>query len=533
MAQEDIQKQSNELKTFHAICEELFFPPINLTKYQIPEHILDYIPERIAIAYQVIPISRMGNVLTVAMSDPLNVSAIDSLRLVTQMDISPVIAPQSQIASTIETVYSLKTEKKGKISVEKAEEKVTGDVSSFQEKKFNLEEVAKLSKETKIVNAVNKILSDAVKMRASDIHIEPSEKDVRVRFRVDGILHEVKIIDKRFQEAVIARLKIMSRLDITQRRVPQDGRFGFTISGRQIDVRVSILPLDFGEKIVMRLLDKASIQLNIEKLGFSPYALEAFKNAISKPLGMILLTGPTGSGKTTTLYTLLNRLNTYDQSLVTIEDPVEYNLKGITQVPVKHEIGLDFSSILRATLRQSPDIIMLGEIRDFETVDIAMKAALTGHIVFSTLHTNDAPSAITRLLNMEVEPFLISFSLNMIAAQRLVRKICSSCKTSYKEDLSQNQEIPLQYQKKDAILYKGKGCKECENTGYKGRVAVVEALSLDDIIRDMIIKRSSTDEIREYARANLGMKTLREDAMDKALRGETTFDEVVRVTTEF
>ena len=523
-----------DMETFETFCRETFFPPINLSKYQISDDALEYIPERIAIAYKVIPISYMGNVLTVVMSDPLNISAIDSLRLVTQMEISPVIAPKNQITEAIETNYSLKGSTKKTLEKEVADAPTAAtEISSFQQKKFNLEEVTKLSKEAKIVNAVNKILSDAVKMRSSDIHIEPSEKNVRVRCRVDGILHETKKIDKRFQEAIIARLKIMSRLDITQRRIPQDGRFGFKTQNKEIDVRVSMLPIDFGEKIVLRLLDKESISLDIKKLGFSPYAMKAFKEAVSKPLGMILLTGPTGSGKTTTLYTLLNGLNTSDHSLVTIEDPVEYNLTGISQVPVKHEIGLGFASILRATLRQSPDIIMVGEIRDSETVDIAMKAALTGHIVFSTLHTNDAPSAITRLLNMGVEPFLISFSLNMIAAQRLVRKICNKCKESYTQDLTNISEIPLQYRKKGVTLYRGKGCKECANAKYKGRMAVVEALTLDNHIRDLIVKRASTDEIRDYAKAKCGMKTLREDAMDKALRGETTLEEVIRVTTEF
>ena len=523
---------SKDLEVFKTLCRETFFPPIDLSKYQISDDVLEYIPERIAIAYKVMPVSSMGNVLTIVMSDPLNISAIDSLRLVTQMEISPILAPKEQIAEAIETNYSLKgTGKKEKESA--IAPTTTSEISSFQQKKFNLEEITKLSKEAKIVNAVNKILSDAVKMRSSDIHVEPGEKNVRIRCRVDGILHETKKIDKRFQEAIIARLKIMSRLDITQRRIPQDGRFGFKTLDKEIDVRVSMLPIDYGEKIVLRLLDKSSISLDIKTLGFSPYAFEAFEKAVAKPLGMILLTGPTGSGKTTTLYTLLNRLNTHERSLVTIEDPVEYNLTGISQVPVKHEIGLGFSEILRATLRQSPDIIMVGEIRDSETVDIAMKAALTGHIVFSTLHTNDAPSAITRLLNMGVEPFLISFSLNMIAAQRLVRKICTSCKESYTVDLSAVGEIPLQYRKKDVTLYRGKGCKECDNAKYKGRLAVVEALTLDNTVRDLIVKKASTDEIRDYATAHCGMKTLREDAMDKALRGETTIEEVIRVTTEF
>jgi type IV pilus assembly protein PilB len=323
----------------------------------------------------------------------------------------------------------------------------------------------------------------------------------------------------------------MSRLDITQRRIPQDGRFSFKTKTKELDVRVSTVPVDFGEKIVMRLLDKENINLSIESLGFSEAAYKAFTDAIKKPLGMILLTGPTGSGKTTTLYTLLNTLNTESRHLLTIEDPVEYNLWGVSQVPVRHEIGLDFSQILRSTLRQSPDVIMLGEIRDSETIDIAMKAALTGHIVFSTLHTNDAPSAISRLINMGVAPFLISFSINLIAAQRLVRRICPACRESYQQDLSGNTEIPLQYRKKDAILYRGKGCSECSNTGYKGRIAVIEALSFDNTIRDMIIRKKSTEEIRDYALKNTTMLSLREDASEKCFKGETTLEEVLRVTT--
>ena len=520
------------IEFFYLVCEESFFPPINLTKYDIPLEVLKYIPERIALAYQVIPIASLGDVLTVAMQDPLNISAIDSLRFLTQMEISPVIALSKQILQAVNKNYSLLKGNEDKEDTSTVLKEEVSEIDSFKAKKFDLEEIAKLSKDARIVGAVNKILGDAVTLRTSDIHIEPYEKDVRVRYRVDGILHKSKIVDKKFQEPITARIKIMSRLDITQRRIPQDGRFSFNTKKKNIDVRVSILPVDFGEKIVLRLLDKDSINLTIEQLGFSSYAFDAFENAISKPLGMILITGPTGSGKTTTLYTILNKLNTYNRSLVTIEDPVEYNLNGVSQIPINHSIGLSFSHILKATLRQCPDVIMVGEIRDNETVDIAMKAALTGHIVFSTLHTNDAPSAITRLLNMGVEPFLISFSLNMIAAQRLVRKICIKCKESYNIDLTNTIEIPLSYRKTNTILYKGKGCPDCRNSGYKGRVAIIEALTLDNKIRSLILKRASTVEIREYASKYCGMKSLRDDAAEKCLRGETTLDELIRVTTE-
>ncbi len=523
-----------DAESFFSLCKDSVFPPLDLTKYNIPEEVLDYIPERIAHAYGVIPVSKNGTVITVAISDPFNILLVDNLRLITHMEISPVISLPAQIHFAIDKYYSLdRQEEEGVNTYTDEKKKESSDLISLKEKKFDLEKVTQLSKQAKVVKAVNMILSDAVKLRTSDIHIEPFENNVRVRYRIDGVLHEVKKIDKKYKEAVLARLKLMSRLDITQRKIPQDGRFGFKVSGKDIDVRVSILPVDFGEKIVMRLLDRASIKLDIESLGFSDYALKSFKTALEKPFGVVLLTGPTGSGKTTTLYSILNGLNTFERNIVTIEDPVEYNLSGITQVPVRHEIDLGFADILKATLRQSPDIIMVGEIRDFETVDIALKAALTGHIVLSTLHTNDAPSAITRLLNMGIEPFLISSSLNMIAAQRLVRKICGKCKESYKMDLTATADIPLQYKAKDVILYKGKGCPACGSSGYKGRIAVVEALSFDQTLRDMVMKRSSVEEVQKYAMENLGMKTLREDAMDKCLRGETTFDEMLRVTVEF
>jgi type IV pilus assembly protein PilB len=523
-------KVDKETEAFYSLCDETFFPPIDLGKYQVPEEVLTYVPERIARACKVLPVSRVGSILTIAISDPSDIFLLDNLALITELEISPIIAPETQILGAIERYYSLAKAEAAKEEEESQLEGETEEISSFKEQKFNVEEITRISKETKVVNAVNKILSDAVKSRASDIHVEPFEKDVRVRYRIDGILHTVKTIEKKYQQAVTARLKLMARLDITQKRVPQDGRFGFRTQEKEVDVRMSILPIDFGEKIVIRLLDKANIKLDIETIGFSPYALEIFKKAIAKPFGLILLTGPTGSGKTTTLYTLLNRLNTIDRNITTIEDPVEYNLAGITQIPVRHEIELDFATILRATLRQSPDIIMVGEIRDFETVDIAMKAALTGHIVLSTLHTNDAPSAITRLLNMGVEPFLISSSLNLIAAQRLVRKICPKCKVSYKMDLSGYADVPEEHRKKDATLYKGKGCDDCKKSGYKGRVAVAEVFLLDAKLREMIMKKEPTDSMQEYARAHAGMKTLREDAMDKCLRGETTFDEVLRIT---
>ncbi|MDD5069667.1 MAG: GspE/PulE family protein [Candidatus Omnitrophica bacterium] len=515
------------------LCENTFYPPINLKNYQVEKETLSIIPQRIALAYAVIPLDSVEFILTVAMSDPLDIATIDNLKAATKMDISPVIASDEDITEALIKYYNKPTDSES-IDRNNSLESDTGKFSELKEgsAQFSMDEVCELSQKTKIIDALNQILIDAIKLKASDIHIEPCQYYVRVRYRIDGILHQIHRMDKHFQEAIIARIKIMSRLDITQRRVSQDGRFSFNTEVHKIDVRVSVLPIDFGEKIVLRLLNQENISFSMEKLGFSQYATTAFNTALEKPLGLILLTGPTGSGKTTTLYTLLSRLNTDQRSLITLEDPVEYNLAGVSQVPIRHEIGLDFATILRATLRQSPDILMLGEIRDSETADIAMKAALTGHIVFSTLHTNDAPSAITRLLNMGLEPFLISFAVNMIAAQRLVRTICPDCKTSLKEDLSNRGEIPLQYRKRDVILYKGAGCKKCNNTGYKGRVAIIEALLFDPIIRDLIIHKASLEEIRTYAREKCAMKTLREDAMEKCLKGETTLEEIMRVTTE-
>jgi type IV pilus assembly protein PilB len=525
-----------EYARFCALCEESGCPAIDLTRYKIATDILSYIPERVARSSTVVPISKKDFVLTVAISDPANIFLLDNLRLVTKLDVAPVIAMKSQIAAAIERCYtmrdnaSIESESESLPPVDQTETNL--DLDSFKEKRFDITDIQQQSKEEAVVNAVNRILADAVAMRTSDIHVEPMEACVRVRYRVDGVLHTVRKIEKQYQEPVTARLKLMSRLDITQRRIPQDGRFGFKTRDKEMDVRVSVLPIDHGEKIVMRLLDKSNIKLEVSALGFSPYAMDAFKEVVARPFGMLLLTGPTGSGKTTTLYTLLNLMNTIERNIMTIEDPVEYNLAGVTQVPIRHEIGLGFAHILRSAMRQSPDIIMVGEIRDLETVDIALKAALTGHMVFSTLHTNDAPSAVDRMLNMGVEPFLIASALSLIAAQRLVRKVCPHCKVSYTKDLTGFAGVPEQYRKVHTF-YKGEGCEKCDRSGYRGRLAVIEALVFNDEIREMVMKGASKDEISAYAQAHAGMKTLREDAMDKCMRGETTFDEVMRVTTEF
>ncbi|MFZ5800474.1 MAG: GspE/PulE family protein, partial [Candidatus Omnitrophota bacterium] len=374
------------------------------------------------------------------------------------------------------------------------------------------------------------MIREALKQRASDIHIEPAEKDLRVRFRIDGNLHDILSLPKKNQNAVLARLKVMSRLDITEWRLPQDGRFKIKAGEKEIDFRVSVLPTTFGQKIVLRILDKGNLSIGLDGLGFFPETTAIFKDAIARPFGMILVTGPTGSGKSTTLYSIINQLNTVERNIITVEDPVEYELPGITQIPVNAEIGLTFASGLRSLLRQNPDIIMIGEIRDSETADIAVKAALTGQLVFSTLHTNDAAGAITRLIDMGVESFLVSSSLILACAQRLCRKICSACK----EPVSVPADILRRFglDKSGAVYYHGKGCAACRNSGYRGRMGVLEVLPIDDDVREMVIKGKSSDEIKEYAIKDNGMQTLWDDAIKKFTLGMTTFEEVLRITSE-
>ncbi|MBM3251749.1 MAG: type II/IV secretion system protein, partial [Candidatus Omnitrophica bacterium] len=374
-------------------------------------------------------------------------------------------------------------------------------------------------------------VKEAVKQRASDIHLEPTENGLRIRYRVDGALHDAYNFPKKNQNAILTRLKIMSRLDITEWRLPQDGRFKARYANKEIDFRVSVLPTTFGQKIVLRLLDKANLSIGLDGLGFFPETTAQFKEAIAQPYGMILVTGPTGSGKSTTLYSIINQLNTPERNIITVEDPVEYELDGITQLQVIPEIGLTFSNGLRSILRQNPDVILVGEIRDSETADIAVKASLTGQLVFSTLHTNDAAGAITRLIDMGVEPFLVSSSLIMACAQRLCRRICPACKEPYEVPKNLLDKIGLKPEK-GAVFYHGKGCKSCLNTGYKGRMGLLEVLMIDDQIREMVVKRATSDEIKNYALKNRGMVTLWDDAIKKFSLGLTTLEEVLRVTSE-
>jgi type IV pilus assembly protein PilB len=514
------------------LSEELYMPTLNLSKYKFSTEIIGLVPERMAKQYSLIPISRFGNTITVAMSDPLNIFALDDLRTLTGCNIDTVLSSDDEITHAIDSYYNMDSRNLDAILDESnTQQQAGGDknqVELVRQEEIELSSVLEESEKAPIVKLVDLMLNQALKKRASDIHIEPEHGCLRIRYRIDGALHDVFKIPKAKQNAVLARLKIISNLDITENRIPQDGRFKVKMEGREVDFRVSGLPTTFGQKFVLRALDKSNLSIGLDKLGFSEQPEKVFKEAIAKPFGMILVTGPTGSGKSTTLYSVLSQLNTPEKNVITIEDPVEYQVEGITQIQVKPEIGLDFSSGLRSLLRQSPDVIMIGEIRDSETADIAIKAALTGQIVLSTLHTNDAISSITRLIDMGVEPFLVASSVVMLCAQRLARKICLKCRKQI--------EIPDDFLKKigfkgKANFYAATGCKYCNNSGFYGRIAILEAVLIDDNIREMIIEKKSIDEIKEYAQ-NHGMQTLRDDAFLKVKQELTTLDEAIRITTE-
>ncbi len=514
------------------LSKQLYIPTLHLGKYRFDPELIKLIPERVAQQYNLIPVSRMGSTLTVAMSDPLNIFALDDLKVLTGCNIDIVLSPVDEINAVINAQYHPEARDiHGILSeagqAQQAEGK--GDVELVKQEEIELTSVVKASEKAPIVQLVDLMLSEALKRRASDIHIEPEHDVLRIRYRVDGALHEAFRLPKTNQNAIIARVKIISNLDITESRIPQDGRFKVRYDSREVDFRVSGLPTTFGQKFVLRLLDKGNLSIGLDKLGFSEEPNRIFKEAIAKPFGMILVTGPTGSGKSTTLYSVLNQLNTPERNIITIEDPVEYQLEGITQIQVKPEIGLDFASGLRSLLRQSPDVIMIGEIRDSETADIAIKASLTGQLVFSTLHTNDAISSITRLIDMGVEPFLVSSSLVMLCAQRLCRRICPKCR--------QETSVPHEFLEKigfkdKTTFYTAEGCRYCNNTGFYGRIAILETILIDDAIREMIIKKSSIDTIKEYAVEKCGMRILRDDAFLKVKEGLTALEEALRITTE-
>jgi type IV pilus assembly protein PilB len=518
-------------------------PAINLSDYKIDTSLLKLIPYEIAKKYQLIPISKDGAGLRIAIADPSNNLAIDDVRFLSGMKISAHVAGETAIMEALEKYYP--KQKTAKVSVDrKTGKKEVMEITDLNQViKSALEEITIVEEkedgdapkevDAPIVKLVNGILMNAINSRASDIHIEPSEETLRVRYRVDGVLSPVLKLPVKIKNAVISRIKIISHLDISERRLPQDGRIKLKLGDdREIDFRVSTLPTLFGEKVVLRLLDKSNLQLDLTKLGFDEKPLQDFLEAIEKPYGMILVTGPTGSGKTTTLYSALSQLNKPEVNIMTAEDPVEYNFFGINQVQIKEEIGLTFVSALRSFLRQDPDIIMVGEIRDFETAEIAVKAALTGHLVLSTLHTNDAPSTITRLINMGIEPFLVSSSVILMLAQRLVRKICENCKDVQEVSETVLLKIGFPSDKTNEVkFYAGTGCSECNKTGYKGRVALYEVTPVKGELKELILQGASSADIKKEA-VRLGMSTLRQSGIKKVMDGVTTIEEILRVTFE-
>lgn len=520
--------KENELIT--ALSEGLGLPLIDLNRFRIDLDIVKIISVDIARHYQIIPISKMGDTITLVMADPLNIFAIDHVQELTGFKINPIISSVQNINQAIESSYPDTT--KGIIDDLVKEMTVSSIelIKDEREESPSDQELGRISHEAPVIKFVNMILEESVKKKASDVLIEPFDKKLRIRFRIDGVLQEQKTPPKSMHASIVSRIKVISELDIAEHRIPQDGRFKIKILNHEVDFRVSILPSSYGEKVALRILDKSQANLDLKKLGFSDYALEVLNKVSLLPHGMILVCGPTGSGKTTTLYAVLKSVDCPDKNIVTVEDPVEFQLEGINQVTARPEIGLSFAAALRSILRQDPNIIMIGEIRDYETVDIAIKSALTGHLVLSTLHTTTAAGAVVRLVNMGVEPYLINSSLVCVVAQRLVRKVCSYCKEMYilKDDVGKSLKLdPAKVGKLQ--FYKGKGCQHCFNTGYSGRTVIAEVLQISFKIRELILSGSQEQFIKHQARLE-GMKTLREDGLTAALAGKTTIEEVLRVT---
>jgi len=535
-------------------------PSVNLELFQIDESVLRLIPQEVSQKYSVLPLSRVGATLTLAMVDPTNIFAMDDIKFMTGLNVEPVLVAEASIQQAIARYYG--TSREIELASVAAEDVVlaghnaNGGITSADlvsldsidfdtdraedvevvedNEEIDLSTLSRMSEDAPVVRLVNVLLVDALRRGASDIHVEPYEKELRIRFRIDGVLYDVMRPPLKLRDALISRVKIMAKLDISEKRLPQDGRIKIKVRvdarSRELDFRVSTLPTLFGEKVVLRLLDKENLMLDMTKLGFEPDSLVKFQRNIAKPYGMVLVTGPTGSGKTNTLYSALQSLNTVQTNIMTAEDPVEFNLVGINQVQMKEQIGLNFAAALRAFLRQDPNIILVGEIRDFETAEIAIKAALTGHLVLSTLHTNDAPSTISRLMNMGIEPFLVATSVNLIQAQRLIRRICKDCKREHSVPAEALIEVGFSAEEaKNLKTYKGKGCSTCNNTGYKGRVGLYEVMEINDEIRELILIGASALELRKKA-IDDGMITLRESGLHKIRNGITTLEEVVRET---
>jgi type IV pilus assembly protein PilB len=521
-----------------AVCmgRVLNVTPVNIARVAIPPEVVELLPHDIAYNHKIIPISRLENKLFVAMADPLNVLALDDVKRITKMEIAPLIASEKAIMDKLNAIDAAKSGSMEDIIQDAQKLQDDADAENLETvregvEEVNLDKLAASSEEAPVIKLANLIIVQAVKDRASDIHLEPFERTMRLRYRVDGVLLDATPPPKQMQLALASRFKIMSSLDIAERRLPQDGRMRVKVGGKDFDLRVSVLPTVHGEKIVLRVLDKTNLSASVDKLGLDGETFRRFKEAIDAPHGLILVTGPTGSGKTTTLYSALNELNNPIYNIITVEDPVEFQIPGINQVPTKKDIGLTFANALRSILRQDPDIIMIGEIRDTETAEIAIEAALTGHQVLSTMHCNDAPGAIARLDDMGIAPFLISSSVILSCAQRLMRRICSHCKepVTYPDKMFQDLGIePALFN--GVQLYRGRGCERCKNSGYAGRMAIIEAMTISDQIRKLIIARASTREMGKVA-INQGMKTLRMVGLDRAREGISTLEQVLLITS--
>ncbi len=511
------------------IAQHYGFPRVDPLAIEPDEKLLNLLPVEFLRKNKVYPFERKGRTLKVAMANPLNLSVIDDIEFITGSEVQPYVATPSSIQQAIDQFFESDLDIQELLDTLSAEFAETVEETEVTE---TVDELAQTAEQAPVVRLVNSLILDAVRKGASDIHLEPQEKAFRVRYRIDGVLYEMMQPPLRLKEAITSRIKIMAKLDIAERRLPQDGRIRMRLHNRNIDLRVSTVPTVWGEKIVMRILDKTNLTFDLAKLGFEEESLDLVMDALRRPYGMILVTGPTGSGKTTTLYSSLSILNRPEVNILTVEDPVEYEFPGINQVQVKEEIGLDFARALRAFLRQDPDIIMVGEIRDFETAAIAVRAAITGHLVLSTLHTNDAPSTPARLIDMGVEPFLVASSLTLVIAQRLVRKVCPHCKVETTLHPEILEELNLSAEDvEDVTIYRGQGCFQCNNTGYKGRIGIYEVMAITPRIRDLILHKATPDEIRAAA-IEEGMITLRESALYKLFDGLTTAEEVIRVTKE-
>jgi type IV pilus assembly protein PilB len=520
-----------------AVCmgRVLNVPPVNLARISVPEDIADLLPREMEYNHKVVPVAQLDNKLFLAMADPLNVLALDDVKRITKFDISPLIASEKAIADKLAAIDSAKGGGSMEAIIQDAaKQEAEGDtLEAVNEavEEVNLDKLAASSEEAPVIKLANLIIVQAIKDRASDIHLEPFEKTMRLRYRLDGVLLDATPPPKQMQLALASRFKIMSSLDIAERRLPQDGRMRVKVSGKDYDLRVSVLPTVHGEKIVLRVLDKSNLTASIDKLGLDPDTFKQFKTAIDAPHGLILVTGPTGSGKTTTLYSALNELNSPQWNIVTVEDPVEFQVPGINQVPTKKDIGLTFASALRSILRQDPDIVMIGEIRDTETAEIAIEAALTGHQVLSTMHCNDAPGAIARLDDMGIAPFLISSSVILSCAQRLIRRICSHCKEPVTYPAKMFEDLGIDPATFEGVqLYRGRGCERCKNAGYSGRMAIIEAMTISDQIRKLIIARANTREVAKLA-IKEGMRTLRMVGLDRARDGISTLEQVLLITS--